>query len=93
MLLVNFLGAKEVSIGSVMEIAWANSFRKPIALVMEKSNPHNHSMIRRVSDFIASDLNEAIEIVTAALEVGVQQDGVCFFLFTVWAAARRYQEF
>lgn len=67
MILVNFLGANKVSIGSVMEIAWADAWRKPIVLVMEKDNVHSHAMIREVSGFIVSSLDEAIEIVTAVL--------------------------
>ena len=47
LILVNFLGAKEKSIGTVGEIFWADAFRKPIVTIMEKDgNPHDHSMIR-----------------------------------------------
>ena len=67
MVLVNFLGAKSVSIGSVMEIAWADAYRKPIVVVMEKDNVHWHAMVREVSGFIVSDLDEAIKIVNAVL--------------------------
>lgn len=67
MILVNFLGAKKVSIGSVMEIAWADAWRKPIIVVMEKDNVHSHAMLREVSGFIVSDLDEAIAIITAVL--------------------------
>lgn len=67
MVLVNFLGAKSVSIGSVMEIAWADAWRKPIVVVMEKDNVHWHAMVREVSGFIVSDLDEAIKIVNAVL--------------------------
>lgn len=67
MILVNFLGAKSVSIGSVMEIAWADAWRKPIVIVMERDNVHWHAMVREVSGFIVSDLDEAIKIVNAVL--------------------------
>lgn len=67
MILVNLLGATKVSIGSVMEIAWADMCRKPIVVVMEKDNIHQHSMIREVSGFIVSSLDEAIAIATAVL--------------------------
>ena len=43
--LVNLLHAKKVSIGSVMEIAWAYSARKPIVVIMQEDNMHRHSMI------------------------------------------------
>lgn len=67
MILVNFLGANKVSIGSVMELAWADARQKPIILVMEKDNIHSHSMIREVSGFIVANLDEAIDIVIAVL--------------------------
>lgn len=67
MVLVNFLGADRVSIGSVMEIAWADAWRKPIIVVMEKNNIHSHAMLKEVSGFIVSDLDEAIMIATAVL--------------------------
>jgi hypothetical protein len=65
MILVNFLGAQKVSIGSVMEIAWADAFRKPIVLVMESQSVHDHAMIREVSGFIVPTLGEAITLVGA----------------------------
>ena len=34
--LVNLLGASRVSIGTMMEIAWADAYRKPVVLVMEE---------------------------------------------------------
>lgn len=67
MILVNFLGADKVSIGSVMEIAWADAWRKPIVIVMDKNNVHSHAILREVSGFIVSNLDEAIDIATAVL--------------------------
>jgi len=67
MILVNLIGATKISIGSVMETAWADAGRKPIVLVMEKNNIHSHSMLREVAGFIVDDLDEAIDIVIAVL--------------------------
>ena len=67
MILVNFLGATKVSIGSVMEIAWADAWRKPIIVVMEKENVHSHAILREVSGFIVHNLDEAIIIAIAVL--------------------------
>ena len=67
MIFVNFLGASKVSIGSVMEVAWADAWRKPIIVVMEKDNVHSHAMLREVSGFVVSILDEAIAIATAVL--------------------------
>ena len=67
MILVNFLGATKVSIGSVMEIAWADYGRKPIILVMEEGNIHSHSMVNEVSPFVEKDLDKAINCAIAVL--------------------------
>ena len=45
-ILVNFLGATRVSIGTVMEIAWGDLARVPVVCAMEPAgNPHDHGMI------------------------------------------------
>ncbi len=68
-LFVNLLGAKTVSIGTVMEIAWADACRTPIVLVMEVSgNPHEHGMLTEVSGFRVETLDEGIAIVKAILK-------------------------
>jgi nucleoside 2-deoxyribosyltransferase len=60
-LLVNFLGAEKVSIGTVMEIAWADANRTPIICAIEDSNIHDHPMIREAVGFRVPTLDEAIE--------------------------------
>lgn len=60
----NLLGAKTVSIGTVLELAWADSKRIPIVLLMESdsTNPHEHCMIREICPFVTDNFNEGIEI-------------------------------
>lgn len=66
--LVNMLGAKRVSIGTVMEIAWAAGKGTPIVLVMEKEgNIHEHSMLREACPFRVDNLDQALFVVTALL--------------------------
>ena len=62
MILVNLLGSSRVSIGSVIEIAWADAWRKPIVVAMEEGNVHSHSMLREVVGFMERDLDEAIRV-------------------------------
>lgn len=68
LILCNFLGASRISIGSVMECAWAHAYRKPLVLMMEKNNVHNHPMIRESAGFIVEDMEEAAEIIRAILQ-------------------------
>lgn len=66
-LIVNFLGAEKVSIGTVMEITAFWWQRKPIVLVMKHGSVHDHPMIREACPFIVQTLDEAIHVITAVL--------------------------
>ncbi|MBU4332735.1 hypothetical protein KKD19_07210 [Patescibacteria group bacterium] len=66
-LFVNFLEAKRVSIGTVMEIAWADMLRKPIIVIMEENNIHRHGMLEEVTGFIVQTLGEGVELTKAIL--------------------------
>lgn len=67
-LLVNLLGAKAVSIGTVMEIAWADGRRIPIVVAIEKEgNPHEHMMVNEAIGFRVETLDEALAVTIAIL--------------------------
>jgi hypothetical protein len=67
-LLVNFLGAQRVSIGTCMEIAWADSRRTPIVCAMEpEGNPHEHAMILEAVGFRVPSLEGAVHIIKSIL--------------------------
>lgn len=66
-LLVNLLGATSISIGTVLEIGWADALQKPIVTVMEPGNVHDHGMIRTISSFVVHSLDEGIRLVEAIL--------------------------
>jgi nucleoside 2-deoxyribosyltransferase len=42
---MNLLGAKRISIGSMIELGWAMAHGKPIILIMEPDNLHEHPMV------------------------------------------------
>lgn len=67
LIFVNLLGATKVSIGTVMEIAWADILHKPIIVVMEEENIHNHAMLCEVAGFIVTDLDQALDLAKAIL--------------------------
>lgn len=67
-LFVNFLGAKTVSIGTVLEIAWADAHRIPIVCVMEEEgNPHDHMMIKDLIGFRLTNLDDAVYVTATIL--------------------------
>jgi nucleoside 2-deoxyribosyltransferase len=70
MVIMYLKGAKTVSIGSVLEIAWADAARVPVVLVMEKdkSNVHEHGMVREMCGFHVETLEEALSVVKAVLK-------------------------
>ncbi len=68
MVLANLLGAKAVSIGTVMEIAWAFQARRPVVCVMEpEGNPHEHMMVTEAIGFRVPTLEKAIHVIKATL--------------------------
>lgn len=61
-LLVNLSGAQRVSVGTVMEIAWAYQKQIPTIVVMEKGNLHHHVMLDECSTYIVETLEEGLAI-------------------------------
>jgi len=67
-LFVNLLGTERVSIGTCMEIAWADANRIPSVVIMEESgNLHDHAMINECTGFRVTTIREGLEIVKAIL--------------------------
>jgi len=67
LILVNLVGAKKVSIGTVMEIAWGKAYRKPVVLAMESGNIHDHAMLRESASFIVNSIEDAIKVTRTIL--------------------------
>jgi len=67
LVIMNLLGAKRVSIGTVWEAGLAYAYDVPVILVMEpEGNIHDHMMIRTIP-FIVHDLDTAIQVAHAIL--------------------------
>lgn len=60
-ILVNFLNAKQVSIGTTVEIAIARNKKKLVILIMDKNNIHNHIFITS-GCIIAKSNKEALNV-------------------------------
>lgn len=70
-LLVNLIGAAKVSIGTVMEIAWADLCRTPVVVAIEPAgNVHEHMMIAEATGFRVPSLAEALHVVKAIADNG-----------------------
>lgn len=68
LLFVNLLSAKSPSLGTIIEIAWADLLRIPIVCAMEpEGNPNEHGMILEMIGFRLPTLDEAVDITKAIL--------------------------
>ena len=66
-IIVNLLNATTVSIGTVMEIAWAADHNIPVVLIIDPNNIHQHPMILEACPFVVSEVDEALAVVSALL--------------------------
>lgn len=67
-MLVNLLGAERVSIGTMIELGWADAARVPVVLVMEPSgNIHEHAFVRQLSGYRVDTLEAGLDLLLAAL--------------------------
>lgn len=57
--------ATKASIGACIEIGWADAWDKPLLLVMEKDNLHQHAMATAAARWVVATPQEAITILTA----------------------------
>ncbi len=62
-----FLGAKIPSIGTVFELGVARALNKPIVVVMEDDNPHQHVFVTHCGGYVTPSLDEAVHIVRSLL--------------------------
>jgi hypothetical protein len=58
--LVDFTDSgSRVSIGSCMELAWADELKKHTIVVMDKDNIHQHSFILECADIVFPNIDDA----------------------------------
>lgn len=60
--LANFTGSTKASIGTCIELGWADASGVPIISVIEDGNIHSHDMVLSVSNFVVCTLVEAVNI-------------------------------
>ena len=67
LVIMNLLGATRISIGSMIELGWADAARVPVVLVMEPGNVHEHAMVHEMSGFRVSTIGEAVNTALSVL--------------------------
>ncbi len=69
MLIVNLVGADRVSIGTMIELGWADAKRVPIVLVIEpQGNMHDHAMVREMATYRVPSVERAAELAVIMLD-------------------------
>jgi hypothetical protein len=68
---LNLLDAKSISIGCMMELAWAFDSNKHVILVMEDNNVHNHAFVLETADVIFKTELEALEYLKKLIVVEI----------------------
>lgn len=74
-MVAHFLGATEISRGTMVEYGWASAFGKPIITIIEEDgkvlsegfgyermNPHWYCMVRQLSGYIVHDIQTAVDV-------------------------------
>lgn len=67
-MLVNLLDATKVSIGTMIELGWADAHRIPtVVAIPEGVHPHHHMMVEELTGFSVRSLDEAIHVLKSIL--------------------------
>lgn len=64
-MLVNFSDAFTRSMGTCIELGWADLSPTTTVTVLPEDNPHQHPMVKAVSDYIVDDLQEGLDIIVS----------------------------
>lgn len=69
-LLVNLLKASKVSIGTMMELAWAHLSNKfPVVVMEREGNPHMHAFMRECAGIVRESVEDAVDYIVATFKV------------------------
>ena len=63
----NFLAANQISIGSMMELAWASDNGKHIVVAMQENNVHRHAFVLEAASVVYTTHEDALDYLTALI--------------------------
>lgn len=67
LVVLNLLYTSKVSIGSMVEIGWADANRIPLVVAMVEGNIHDHPFVRECAGYIVEDVDDAIDVAVTVL--------------------------
>lgn len=68
-ILMNLTGATRISIGSMVELGWADTHRIPIIIVMEPGNLHEHGFVYEIANFVVTEMADAWTILKGLFKI------------------------
>lgn len=69
--LMNLLDAPQISIGTMVELGWADAFRKPVILVWDhEKNKHYHGFVKALAPVQVTSLEDGIKAMKILLGAG-----------------------
>ena len=71
MIVANFQDATSVSIGSMIELGWADAKRIPIVSIMGPDSCHQHEMVMQIVTWVCHGVHEAADVVNTTLTPGL----------------------
>ena len=66
--LADLSNADRISIGTMMEIAWAAYLNKQVIVVMGETNPHRHAFVLEAATIILPTVEDAYDYLKALAE-------------------------
>lgn len=57
-----FLHAQQASIGTCVELGWADAWQIPVVTLMDEDNVHSHPFVREISSFLVHRLGDALNV-------------------------------
>lgn len=67
LVLMNLLGATRVSVGTMVELGWADLSRRPVVLIMEPGNVHEHAFLDALCGYRVSSIADGISVALSVL--------------------------
>ena len=68
LVLANFFGSKQKSLGTAMECAWRFQAGKPVIAVIEPGNFHDHPMLRETFTYSVPTLGHGLKLAITLLD-------------------------
>lgn len=62
---------KKISVGSMIELGWADAYGIPVVAVLPEGNAHDHGMVRELITWRCQTVEQAIEVTRAVLSEGL----------------------